>query len=387
MATVEHTYTEPGEYVVEIYGTPHGYSLGGSFKKQAVDPACCITDIEFAWDLPTTREYAFKGANITELKLTPYMTSIATAAFAVCKKITTVNIPSNIYRIGSQAFENCTGLVGDFIIPKTVSEVGNSVFSNCSNLERIIFEDDGALREIGSQFANTSGIREIVIPSFIKHIKSEAFGNCGKLEKVVLMGADLTMGERVFNSTVRLNSAGPINWDLGPGKSPDYDIEYAWTEKIPDYAFSAGVNFRQSYLNEITFPDTLIEIGNGAFRGSAIKQINFPESVKTIGDEAFYFTALLDLEVPATVTSVGARAFGFNNSLNSAHLYFGGSIKTVQAPGDGWFFGCNSTLTPKIPSALMRDAVYLVEQYGPYWNVYAYNQSTLEIFKLNYSGI
>jgi hypothetical protein len=48
LTTIEHTYAEPGEYVVEIYGTPHGYLLGGDFDEQAVDPACCVIDIDFA---------------------------------------------------------------------------------------------------------------------------------------------------------------------------------------------------------------------------------------------------------------------------------------------------------------------------------------------------
>lgn len=389
--TIEHIYTEPGEYIVEIYGTPRGYSLGGSFTQQAVDPACCITDIDFAWDLPTTREYAFKGASIEELKLTPYMTTIATAAFAVCRKLKTINIPASIYKLGSQSFENCSGLVGNIVIPKTVSEVGNNVFANCSNLDQIIFENDGKLREIGSQFANNSGIKSLIIPSYIQHIKTEAFGNCGKLEKVVLLNPNLTMGERVFNSTVRLNSAGPIGYGLGyaPGDNPAFDIEYAWETKIPDYAFSAGTNFRQSYLYEVTLPDTLTEIGYAAFRGAGIKQLNFPANapLKVIDDEAFYFTALLELDVPATVTSVGSKAFGFNASLNTVFLRFGGSVKRALAPTDGWFFGCNADLIPRIPTALIQDFSYLVEQYGEYWNVYGYNQDTTESFKLFYTGI
>lgn len=383
--TISHTYTEPGTYVVEVYGTPHGYSLGGSFTKQALDPACCITDVEFAWDLTTTRDYAFKGAGITELKLTPYMTSIATAAFAVCRKITTLNIPSSIYRISSQAFENCTGLTGDILIPKTIQEVGNNVFANCSNIDQIIFEENGDLREIGSFFANNSGIKTLTIPHHISHIKSEAFGNCGNLTKVVLKNPELTVGERVFNSTVKLKSAGPIDWD-NPGGS-NYNIEYAWATKIPDYAFSAGVNFRQSYMTSIVLPDTLVGIGTAAFKGSAIKQISFPESLKTIGAEAFYYTALLDLDLPEHVTDLGARAFGFNSSLNTVILRLGGSLTTVQVPGDGWFFGCPETLVPKIPIALLSNPVYLAEQYGPHWNVYAYNQTTQEIFTLSYAGI
>jgi hypothetical protein len=384
--TIEHTYTEPGEYIVEIYGTPFGFGLGGSFSKQTVDPACCIKDIDFAWDVATTKDYAFKGAQIEELKLTPYMTSIATAAFAVCNKLKTVDFPSSIYRIGSQAFENCSGLVGDIVIPKTVAEVGNNVFANCANIEQIVFEDGGILQEIGSQFANNSGIKKLVIPSYINYIKSEAFGNCGKLEKVVMLNPDLTMGERVFNSTVRLASAGPIDWGAGLGKS-NYNIEYAWSKKIPDYAFSAGTNFRQSYLTSVALPDDLEEIGYAAFRGSGIKQITLPPELKIIGEEAFYYTALLELDVPASVKSVGARAFGYNNSFNSVNLYFKGSLITVDAPTDGWFFECDPSLVLKIPASLVHNPIDLVVQYGPYWNVCAYDYETGETQKLLYSGI
>ena len=193
------------------------------------------------------------------------------------------------------------------------------------------------------------------------------------------------MGERVFNSTLRLNSAGPIDWDLGAGNSTEYDIEYAWVSRIPDYAFSAGVNFRQSYLTSIAFPDTITEIGVAAFKGAGIKQVILPSNLKVIEDEAFYYTALLDLEVPASVTSVGSRAFGFNTSLNSAILRFKGNLKPVEVPNTGWFFGCLETLTPVIPKVLM-DPTYLTAQYGAFWNVYAYNQDTGEIFTLSYSG-
>ena len=386
ITSVSHTYSEPGDYEVEIFGTSNGYSLGGGFTKQAVDPACCIKDIEFAWDLATTGDYAFKGANISELRLTPYMTSISTAAFAVCRKLTTVSFPKSITSIGTQAFENCTGLTGEIIIPKTVNTVGNNVFANCDNLEQITFEENGELREIGSQFANNSGIKSLVIPHFIQNIKSEAFGNCGQLEKVILMNPDLSMGERVFNSTVKLTSAGPIDWELGAGKNDNFDIEYAWTTMIPANAFSAGVNFRQSYLTEITFPDNLEEIGDYAFKGSAIQEISLPASLKKIGKEAFYYTALLTLDVPSNVTCVGSRAFGFNISLNSAVLRFGGSTTTVLSPQDSWLFGCLETLTPRIPTHLVQKPDMLIEQYGAYWNVYAYNLDTNTIFYLDYTA-
>ena len=385
--SISHTYSEPGEYIVEIYGTPNGYYLGGGYTMQAVDPACCITDVEFAWDLTTTNDYAFRGAKISDLRLTPYMTKIAPSAFEECTLIQKLTIPNSITEIGGQAFEGCTGITGEVIIPKEVQIVGSSVFANCSGITEIIFPEGGALKEIGVQFANNSGIKRLIVPKSIEMIQTEAFGNCGKLEKAVLLNPDLKVGLRIFNSTLRLNSAGPINWTKGPGTQDEYDIEYPWTTEIPPFAFAANTSFRQSYLRSITLPDTLTKIGDSAFKGSAIQTVNFPSSLLEIGPEAFYFSALLAVDVPKQVISLGARAFAYNASLNTAILRLGGSTERAITQQDGWFLGCNSTLMPKIPLALYSDAGYRVEQYGPHWNVYAYDKDADIYATLDFTSI
>ena len=388
-AAIQHTYpklSEPKEYVIEIYGTPYGYTLGQSFTKQAVDPCCSVQDIEFAWDITTTREYAFRGAQISELRITPYMKEIATAAFAVCKNLTTLNIPSNIYKLGSQAFEHCSGLVGDIIVPKTITEVGSNVFSSCSNIDRIVFEENGALRRISAQFANTSGIRELVIPDYIETVGTEAFGNCSRLEKVVILNPNLKTDSRIFNSTFRLNTAGPIDWTKGPGKSDEFDIEYAWTTKIPSGAFEAGDSFMQSYLKHITFPDTLEEIEDKAFRGACLEnqgKLVFPASLKKIGAEAFYYTELTDVEIGRLV-EVGPRAFGRNMFLKTAILHMD-QTQPIAAVGtaydQGWFYECTTpaahnpsefALHIQIPLELFQNPTKLQSQYGDYWNLVEY---------------
>ena len=400
VAVITHTYPralECTEYVVKIYGTPHGYNLGGlNYNHPAVGPACCVYDIKFAWDIATTHAYAFKGTRIEEVRLTPYMTAIADGAFGGCKNLKTVTFPANITKIGSQAFSGCVALAGDLFIPKTISEVGTSVFKNCSSLDRIIFEEGGELKTISTSFAGVSGIKELIIPAHIRYIGDDAFANCLNLKKVVLLNPDLEMGWRVFNNASNLKSAGPVNYGYEAGKNPNFNIEYAWTTKIPDNAFSVGIGFRQSSLTAVTFHPDLLEIGYRAFYGVPLSQgITLPTGLASIGEEAFYYTALSSLEVPDTVTCIGARAFGFNTSFtNGNHLDHTGvilrahlSTKTVDVATDGWFFGCADNLIPKIPQDLFQDAAKLAEMYGEYWNTYAYNQKTQEVFDLNYTSV
>lgn len=399
--TIEHIYTEPGEYIIEIYGTAYGYKLGGGYSAQAVDPGCCITDIEFAWDITTTEPFAFKGAQIEKLNLTPYMTTIATGAFAVCRKLTTLKIPKSIQTIEAQAFENCEGLAGDITIPKTVSTLGTAAFRHCNSLNQLIFEENGQLTSIAPYLANDSGLTYLRVPSHITQIGEGAFGNCNKLQKVVLMSSNLTMGANVFaNTATRLSVAGPIDWSLGAGNNEKYDIEYAWVERIPENAFSSPANplIIQSALESIILPDSIKEIGDNAFQGTfRLTSISLPNSLETIGARAFYSTGLTKLTVPNSVSNIGACAFGFNSNLadSAVTLYCSSSTTLVAYPQDGWFFGCAPTLKPKIPAHLIEwqgpDENIVqnlwIQYYGPHWNAYAYNQDTGFIGTLEFEGI
>jgi hypothetical protein len=382
-ASIVHTYSEPGTYTIEIWGTPHGYYLGNSYTKQTIVPACCINDIEFAWDVTTTQAHAFKGAGITELKLTSYMDTIAESAFEACKNLTSLTIPANIKTIGNYAFKDCTAIAGTVVIPKTLESAGIYAFYGCTSMTNLIFEEDGALRQISDYFANNSGIKQLDIPGHIDYLGKAAFGNCRYLEKVILRNPNLQMGDQVFNSTIKLNTAGPIG-----DSDADYDIEFAWKTKIPDNAFSAGTIFRQSYLQTVVLPDSLEEIGHNAFRGSAIQEIKLPTNKPiTIGDNAFYFTNLLTINVPSNVISLGSCVFGKCRSLSIAVLNIEGSLQKANLPEQGWFYECNGGLVPQIPKWLADDPYSLFELYGNCWHVYNQDKSTFEIFTLEYSSI
>lgn len=77
---------------------------------------------------------------------------------------------------------------------------------------------------------------------------------------------------------------------------------------ITDVAYNAFNGCRN--LTSVTLPEGVTEIGDVAFYYcSSLKKINFPETLKTIGGSALAYTGLKEITVPDQVTSVGNGAF------------------------------------------------------------------------------
>ncbi len=62
-------------------------------------------------------------------------------------------------------------------------------------------------------------------------------------------------------------------------------------------------------LEKVSLPDSLKEIGIGAFAAAGMKEIKLPEGLKTIDMGAFMDSKLIRITIPASVTSLGNIAF------------------------------------------------------------------------------
>ena len=109
-------------------------------------------------------------------------------------------------------------------------------------------------------------------------------------------------------------------------------------ERIWDGAFSGCTS-----LSGVTYPDTLLYIGSGAFRGCSGKtfaKVNLPDGVRVIGDAAFYgCNNVTGVKLGKAIEAIPADCFGFCSALNSISIP--DSVKTI---GEGAFFNCSSIL-------------------------------------------
>lgn len=183
-----------------------------------------------------------------------------------------IEIPSEIdgyvvTEIGDGAFAQCNKVTG-ITIPASVNTVGWCAFTDCVDLTSAGPIGSGSSIEFG----------------WTETIPVGAFSYCMSLTHVTIPASVTNIGGVVFNGCDGLTSAGPI----GSGS----DIEFGWTEEIPDHAF----------------------------QGSALTEIIFPDGVKTIGDYAFDLTELTEIVIPDTVTSIGTWAFYNCNDLVSVTI-------------------------------------------------------------------
>ena len=201
---------------------------------------------------------------LASITIPPGVTSIDFAAFDGCKRLTNVSIPKGVQSIGGHSFSNCSGLT-ELSIPSGVVSIGDFAFSLCSNLSCVS------------------------IPTSLKSIGESAFAGCS-LTSLIIPANVTVIGENAFHYCENLMSAGPI----GSG----CDIEFGWTESIPDYAFSGCPS-----IHAVIIPGTIVEIRHSVFSGcSNLEHIYFG------GTKAQWEEILL---------------FGNNDPLENAELHYG----------------------------------------------------------------
>ena len=185
------------------------------------------------------------------------VTSIATGAFkGAGSKLTSVEIGSNVKRIGEKAFWNCTALKS-VKIPDSVETIGQRAFSDCKRLIKINFGENSNLKNIGTSAFNGSSLVVVNLPNSVENIGTAAFMNC---QQLVVMN----VGEGV--QTIR-------NW-----------------------AFSDCYS-----LETLALSDSLQSIGKYAFNNCAnLPSILLTNNIQSIGEHAFFgctnITVYTDLE-------------------------------------------------------------------------------------------
>ena len=216
------------------------------------------------------------------------VTVISARSFYNNKVIKSVEIPSTITSIQTQAFAKCTNLT-DINIPSSVTEIKTMTFQGCTSLKYI--ELPNSVQRIeDSAFKDCIDLKSIDIPEAVTAIEDYTFYGCSQLDTVILPNSIVTIGREVFRNCKKLKQ---INLPNGIS------------------SIGSGTFDNCTSLLGVKLPENLMLIESSLFRGcTSIIAVNIPEKVKEIKTDAFYECSQLQaINIPQNVTIIGSMCF------------------------------------------------------------------------------
>ena len=247
-----------------------------------------------------------QGCNNT--KIPSGVTKIGSFAFDGCSGLTSIEIPVGVTEIGSFAFDDCSGLTG-IKIPSSVTSIGNSAFYGCSGLTSIVVEADNTVYDsrddcnaIIKKETNTliHGCKNTKIPSSVTRIGERAFWDCSELTSIEIPSSVTRIGYGAFDGCSGLTS---ITVEAGNAMYDSRDNSNALIE--------TKTNTLILGCKSTKIPSSVTSIGSAAFQFcEGLTSITIPEGVTSIGESAFEgCSGLTSIEIPSSVTSIGNYAF------------------------------------------------------------------------------
>ncbi|MBO6187466.1 MAG: leucine-rich repeat protein [Prevotella sp.] len=284
-------------------------------------------------------------------------------------------------------YSNSSAYRGDVIIPATVnysgdnykvSQIGESAFRSCSGLTSVTIPN--SVTSIGdAAFMGCSSLTTVKIPNSVTSIEHGAFYECSSLISITIPNSITNIGGHAFSETKwydnQPNGILYLNdWLIGyKGEMPKGD--YVIPEGTRGIAGAAFLGCNE--LTSISFPTSMISIGDGAFSNcSGLTTITIPNNVTTIRDGTFEnCSGLTSVTIPNSVTKIESNAFRNCSGLTSVTIpnsvtsiegedYWNGAFSgchglininipnSVTSIGDGAFFGCSSLTTVTIPNSV-----------------------------------
>ena len=369
-----------------------------------------------------------------------------------------ISIPNTVKIIDEEAFEGCRDMA-TIELPPSVVKIGRGAFAGCTNLKNV--EINGSLKEIGElAFIWTFELKTLSLPASMEKIGSEAFDSGIQTFYCLAQTPPLTDGTPFYGNiysgaTLYVPDGSLSAYRSAPGwqefeniealgfdfveeglcyrimpdghavEITDRDDDYAFGEtlEIPSQVTSSGVDYavtsiaryalydvggQRDETTTIIIPETVINIGGGAFNGTfngtklmdievdannpnymssdgalydkagkvlvacppARERLDILDGVTELYEGAVAScTNLSELQLPSSVVTIGRGAFAYTSGLKRVGLpaslenidnlafYYSG-IESIELPcamteiKDSVFSCCRSLVDIRIPDSV-----------------------------------
>ena len=280
-------------------------------------------------------ERSFSGcSNIEELDLSnSKLTSIPEGAFAYCKNLKTIKLPSTITSIGDEAFYNCQSLTNIKGLDKcNLKSIGSAAFSNCKALENLDFSKSTFTDVPSKAFNGCSTLAKITLPNTLTTIGGYAFYACYSIPQLDLSNTALTTLENYALYQMRETTKFSLPDSISSIGTHAFSVSTS-NGAVPT-VLPASLKDKVNYKDAATSPWLNRKV---IFTDEDVKTIHFYGNGATIGDTEPMFVS--------EGSKVTLPSCGFSKT---NYIFKGWNTK---ADGTGESYKPNATLTT-IPSKL-----------------------------------
>ena len=252
-------------------------------------------------------------------------------------------IPEGVRQIDTYFFDGITKL----FIPSTVNSISSYIAEYVAefvvdpeneyfcSINRALYSKDG--KTLIAYPATTSTI--VNIPSTVDSIGTYAF--CGHSVSVILnRPTPPTIGKYSYNSTNSYITSLFVKSDnLSAYQSNertsaytilsyDFEVDNMLFSILPDnsveltgcYQQSPRVNIPETVFDNSGNPHTVTSVGRRCFYDNYdLQEVTFPETLKNIGDSAFFSTDITSVTFPMSLKTIGKNAFFYCWNLQNVY--------------------------------------------------------------------
>ena len=284
-----------------------------------------LSDLILSEGIQRIASSAFVGNQLKMIELPASLQYLGRSAFGNSSKLRVVKIKSNIeldryYDVNTISPFTYQNYYGDEISKQRpesifvnfeggVSKVSDYLFNGVTPIKSVTFKDNINLTEIGSHAFDGTSLTFLTLPDTVETLGEYAFGNINTLNSVNIP-EKLTTADRAFAGSKKLNEL---------------------RNKIEGIRIPDGM-FENTGLTTFIVPSGIKEIGKYAFRNNksiaisfdgpqeGFKDVILPVGLTKIDSRAFESTDIGYYDIPDTVSEIGDGAFRFNPNLKSIKL-------------------------------------------------------------------
>ena len=227
--------------------------------------------------------------------------------------------------------------VTEVTVPDGVKAIGEWAFHKCNTLTAVHLPE--GVRELRKwAFAEMEHLRTVTLPESLEMIRRTAFFSCKSLTEIILPGSQTVFEDNPFQNC----------WSMERIEVSAQHAYYQSIDGVVYYEKGTVLRLCPPGKTEITIPEGVKEIYEGAFFSSRIKRLTFPKSLKYIGEKAFESCkCLTELVIPKTLKKVDDDAFNDCTALTSVTL-----PDTFRKISNKMFYDCTSLTEITIPESV-----------------------------------